>query len=237
MDSLINLKNKKVLLVGLGILGGGVATARFLVERGAILTVTDTKDADGLDVSLQKLSNLNIEYHLGDHVGKDFLDNEIIVVNPGVPADDPLIELARKSGKQIENELTLFYKFCKSKNVVAVTGTRGKTTTVNWIHHFLKQKDPQAVLCGNSPENPFLGSLESIGEDTLVVLETPSFQLEMVTPDVPTPHVAVITNIYQDHLNRHKTIQNYASIKANIFRGQNENDFLVLNKENEWTEY
>jgi len=103
----MDLKNKKVLLMGLGVLGGGVATARFLVEQGADLTVTDLKDKEYLKPSLEKLEDLKekINFILGEHREKDFLESEIIVINPDVSVNNKFVELAKKNGKQIENEL------------------------------------------------------------------------------------------------------------------------------------
>jgi len=233
----VELKDKKVLLMGLGILGGGVATARWLAEREADLTVTDMKDEKHLKSSLEKLKDLNIKYVLGKHEEKDFLENEIIVINPDVPANNKYVELARRAGKKIENELTLFYRFCKSKNTVAITGTRGKTTTVNWTYHLLKQKFPDTVIAGNSSENPFLDVLSKIEENTNVVLEVPSYQLELLPESGFSSPIVAITNVYTDHLNRHGDIQNYAEVKSGIFRNQTENNFLILNQENEWAEF
>ncbi len=223
--------------MGLGILGGGVATARFLVEKGAELTVTDMKSKEYLKPSLEKLKDFsNIKYVLGEHREEDFLNNEIIVINPDVSLKNKYVELAKQNGKQIENELTFFCRFCPSKKIVAVTGTRGKTTTVNWVVHLLKQQFPNTILVGNSPENTFLGMLGECNKDSFVVLEVPSYHLELEN-DIFSPHVAVITNIYQDHLNRHSTMEEYAKTKSNIFRNQKEDDFLILNKDNEWTNF
>src|SRR3989344_8771125 len=129
----MDMRDKRVLLMGLGLLGGGVRTAKWLLEQGASLTVTDMKDEEALRPSLEKLKEYRdkIKYVLGRHEEQDFLDNEIIVINPDVPASNKFVELARQAGKQIENELTLFYAFSPSKNIVAITGTRGKTTTTN----------------------------------------------------------------------------------------------------------
>lgn len=224
--------------MGLGILGGGVATARFLVERGALLTVTDMKTPEFLEPSLAKLRDLPaIKFVLGEHREQDFLENEIIVVNPDVPIDSPFIKLAKAKGKSIENELSLFFKNCQSQQIVGITGTRGKTTTVNWTAHLLA-----AEIVGNSPENPFLGKGVEALESQRLVLEMPSFQLELLGELIESqgsrlaPHIAVITNLYRDHINRHKTMEGYARAKANIFRYQNQEDFLLLNKDNEWTD-
>ena len=231
------LQNKKVLLMGLGILGGGVATARFLVEQGAILTVTDLKTADFLEPSIEKLKDLDIRYILGKHEEKDFLETDILVINPDVPADNKFVEVARRAGKRVENELTLFYEFTKSKHTVGVTGTRGKTTTTNWIGHILQSVGRNALVLGNDPEKPFLSEINKCTEETIAVVEAPSFQLEIFGYSGKAPHIAVITNLFQDHLSRHKTMEGYALAKANIFKNQNDNDFLVLDKENKWTEF
>ncbi len=235
----MELKGKKILQMGLGILGGGVATARFLVEHGADLTVTDMKDETALKLSLDKFNDLKgkIKFVLGKHREIDFLQNDIIVINPDVPVGNKFVKLAREAGKQIENELTLFYKFCPSKKIVAVTGTRGKTTTVNWIGHILKSQNTNTLMLGNSPEKPLLQEIKNCNENTNVVIEAPSFLLEICDHSKFAPHIAVITNIYQDHINRHKTMEEYARVKSNIFKHQNENDFLILNKNNEWTQF
>lgn len=235
------VRGKKVLLMGLGILGGGVASARWLLDQGAVLTVTDMKSSDILAPSLAKLADIKdrITFVLEEHRESDFIENDIIVVNPDVPPSSPFIKIARDHGKKIENELTLFYAACPSRTTVAVTGTRGKTTTVHWTAYFLKGLNADALISGNSPENPLLGTLKKIEMQTPVVIEAPSFLLEIagIAESNFAPHVAVITNIFQDHLNRHGTLENYAAIKGNIFRKQKATDFVILNYANEWTEY
>lgn len=225
--------------MGLGILGGGVATTRWLVEQGAVLTVTDMKDEEALKTSLEKLNDIQsrINFVLGEHRERDFLDNDIIVLNQDIPSDNKFVDVARQASKIIENELTLFYKFCKSKNIVAITGTRGKTTTTNWTAHILNCWNPETFLCGNNPEKPLLQEIKNISENSPVVLEVPSFNLEIVDGENFRPHIAVITSLYRDHLNRHKTMENYALTKANIFKGQTSGDYLIVDKENEWTEF
>lgn len=235
----MELKDKKVLLMGLGILGGGVATAKWLHKKGAILTITDMKEEEHLEASLHALKDLpDIKYTIGRHDEKDFLENDIIVVNPDVPATSPFVKMARDAGKQIENELSLFYKFCPTDKIVAITGTRGKTTTTNWTYHFLKSVFPNTLIGGNSPDNPFLKIADECDTDSIVVLEVPSFQLELVANmQMKAPKVAVITNLYQDHLNRHGTMAGYARAKANIFSNQTESDILILDRQDDWTKF
>lgn len=237
----MNLRNKKVLMMGLGILGGGVATAEWLLEQGVDLTITDLKNRGQLASSFSALSKFKdkIKFVLGEHREKDFLNNEIIVINPDVSINNKFVQLAIKNGKQIENELTLFLKFCPSKNIIAVTGTRGKTTTVNWIYHLLKSEYSDIILAGNSSTNPFLGMLSRCTGESRVVLEVPSYQLELLGVEdfKYAPKVAVVTNVSQDHLNRHGNLENYAKTKANIFKNQRQSDFLILNKDNKWTDF
>ena len=231
----MNIENKKVILVGLGILGGGVATAKWLCEKGAKLLITDLRDANYLIDSIEKLKEYNVTYTLGEHRESDVKDATLVVVNPDVPLDSPFINYVRSQNIPIENELTLFAHECASDMQIAVTGTRGKTTTVAWIEHVLKLRFPQACIAGNSPTNPFLKMIKSIQKNNPVVLEAPSFQLELEN-NVFKPKIAVITNIYRDHINRHKSEEGYAQVKMNIFANQDANDFLILNIDNDWTQ-
>jgi len=236
----MDIRDKKVLLVGLGILGGGVATAKWLVDQGAILTITDMKDEIFLKPSIEKLSDFKnkLKFVLGEHHEKDFLENDIIIINPDVPIiDNKFLKLAKDNGKQIENELTLFYKNCQSKNIIAVTGTRGKTTTTNWIDFLLKKTNSDSLIAGNSPTEPLLEVIKNVKKDASIVIEEPSFLLEIFNESRLYPHIAIITNIYRDHINRHRSEENYALAKANIFTNQTQNDFLILNNENSWTEF
>ncbi|MBI2096284.1 MAG: UDP-N-acetylmuramoyl-L-alanine--D-glutamate ligase [Candidatus Taylorbacteria bacterium] len=235
-----SLSGKKVLLVGLGKLGGGVATAKWLIKRGVRLTVTDLKNEYELAPSLKKLESFKekITFVLGKHRERDFADNEIIVVNPDVSLKNRYLEIARGNGRKIENEFSLFLKEIDQKQLIAVTGTRGKTTTATWIHHILKTAYQNTMLAGNFPERPLLESVEKYNRKEPVVVETPSFLLEHLESDLLSPRMAIITNIYPDHLNRHETMENYASIKAKIFKNQNKENVLIINGENNpWTSF
>ncbi len=225
-------KNKKVLLVGLGRLGGGVASAKFLIANGARLTVTDMGSEKDLKNSLSKLKRLNIKYILGGHRESDFKNNDIIVFNQAVSFFSKWVKLARKYKKPFFNETTLFLNLIQKENpkigCIAVTGTRGKTTTAAWINYFLKS----AIIGGNIPTAGFLkiiGKAIAVADKTPLVLEMSSFQLEYMTGGLKAPRVAVITNLHVDHLNRHSTMENYAKAKSNIFLNQTKNDFLILN--------
>lgn len=222
--------------MGLGILCGGVNTAKWLIKQSVELTISDLKIKRQLKKSLDLLKQYKIEFVLGKHRKKDFLDNDIIVVNPDVPVNNKYLKLAQKNNKQIENELTLFNKFIRQENIISVTGTRGKTTTVNWVTCLLRAKFPQAQALGNSSESPLLKALV-LNKQTPVVLECPSFLLEYAFNSKFSPKIAVITNIYRDHLNRYKDIEEYIKTKANIFSNQNRDDILILNYNNLWTNF
>lgn len=234
----IFLKNKKTLVVGLGLLGGGIATTKWLIKHGAKVAVTDLKDKKTLVSSIKSLGKYTKKVHfvLGRHNESDFKNNEIIVVNPAVPKESPFLKIARESRARFENEASIFFRFCKNP-IIAVTGTRGKTTTVNWILHLLKQKYSDAVLTGNSSDNPMLNVLDELDEKSPVVVELSSWHLELLPQSEKAPHIAVITNIYTDHLNRYKNVTEYAKAKANIFKDQTKDNFLILNKNNPWTKF
>lgn len=221
--------------MGLGILGGGAATARWLVRRGVKLTITDKKIEKELARSIAALGDIKdrITFVLSTHREADFLENEIIVVNPDVPKNNPFLQFAKAHGKQVENELTIFYKYERPKQVIAITGTRGKTTASNWCAHLWQAHIPAAYTAGNSPQAPLLETAHKNKE--AAVIETPSFLLEHF--EGLAPDVALITNLYVDHLNRYQGLEDYAATKARIFLSQTPNQKLVLNFDSPWTEF
>lgn len=231
-------KGKKILIFGLGKLGGGLANALFAIKEGGEVTITDLADEKALAEPLKKLKPYlkEIKLILGRHRKSDFLKNDIIIVNPAIPADNKFLQIARKFKKEIVNDCSLFFKFKKGKTI-AITGTRGKTTTSFWIFHILKSKYPKVILGGNQPDKALLKILKKTTRNSISVVELSSFQLEFYSPDLPPPEVAVITNLYRDHLNRHKTMKKYADIKARIFANQTSNNYLILNYDNPWTKY
>ena len=234
----IDFKNKKVLVMGLGLLGGGVAAAKWFVRHGARVTVTDLRREKELTSSIRVLgpSAKKVQFVLGKHRIADFKNNEIIVVNPGVRRESKYLKIAKRAGAELENEASIFFKICRNP-ILGVTGTRGKTTTANWLHHILKKKYPKAVLTGNSSENPMLGVLDKLDGKSPVVVELSSWHLEFLPKVKKPPRVAVITNIFPDHLNRYPSMRSYALAKANIFKYQDKKDCLILNRGNEWTKF
>jgi UDP-N-acetylmuramoylalanine--D-glutamate ligase len=229
-----NFKGKKVLVFGLGLLGGGVSTTNWLVKHGADVTVTDLKTEKDLATSLRKIKS-KVKLALGGHSEQMIQDHEIILLNQDISINNPFVQLAYKLGKTVLTEGLIFYNNWP-KTFVGITGTRGKTTTTHWISHLLSA-GMKSTIVGNSGDKPFLKVLDEAKRFDVAVAETPSFQLEFFDASVRTPDIAVITNISPDHLNRHGTLEGYASAKANIFRYQKEGQCIVLNAENDWTEY
>lgn len=233
------LRNKKILLVGLGRLGGGLATAKFLISNGAKLTVTDLKTKKELSGVLVKLKKNTIRFVLGKHEEGEFKKNDIIVFNPAVSIFNRWVTIAKKYKKQIENDLTLFLKILADKNpdftYIAITGTRGKTTSTYWTAHLLKP----SIFGGNIPTAGLFKIISRIlrAKKTPIVLELSSFQLEFMDRSVKPPKIAVITNLYNDHLNRYIKMETYAAQKANIFLNQTKDDFLILNYDDPWKRF
>ena len=233
-----NFKNRKVLVFGLGLLGGGVATTNWLLKHGAKVTVTDLKTKEQLAPSLKRIKG-KVILRLGGHREADIRANEVIVFNPDISVKNLYVALARKLKKRVENEATIFYGLC-DKQIVGVTGTRGKTTTATWIQHLL---GATSVLAGNRYDHALLDVLGGLSRYRTVVNEIPSYHLEFF-PFLPLdiargkPHVAVITNLSRDHMNRHGgSIEEYAATKANIFRNQSASDHLILNRDDAWTKF
>lgn len=224
-------KNKKVLVMGLGLNGGGVGVAKFFYRQGAEVLVTDLKTKEQLKESLKELKKFSkIKYSLGGHKESDFLASDLIIKNPDVPSTSPYLEIARKNNIPIETDISLFFKlsgYPLGPFIIGVTGTKGKSTTSSLIFHILKTKYKRTFLAGNIGISP-LEILPKIKKGDKVVLELSSFALDDLNQ---SPNVAVVTNIFPDHLNRYATMENYIESKKRIFKFQKENDILILNED------
>ena len=230
----MDLRGKRVLIMGLGLHGSGIASARYASQQGAVVRVTDLRSAEILSPSLESLSSLPIEYVLGEHRTEDFLWAEIVIHVPGIRRDSPYLQVARENGACIEQEIALFFQACPGK-IVGVTGTRGKTTTTTLIYHILRANGMNTVIGGNVSGVETLSLLPMISRETIVVLELSSWQLEGLAPHKISPCVSVMTNIYPDHLDTYQGMEEYADAKANIFRYQHETDVAIFNYDNLWT--
>jgi UDP-N-acetylmuramoylalanine--D-glutamate ligase len=219
----MELKNKKILVVGLA--RTGVAVARFLVERGAFVTVTDMKDGNELVPYLETLAGLPINYELGRHDSQSFLTADLIVVSPGVPMEIEPLKQARADKQQVISEIELASRLIHVQ-LVAITGTNGKTTTTTLTGEIFRGCGFNTFVGGNIG-NPLIELVISGSEVDRVVVELSSFQLEGIVEF--HPRVSVLLNITEDHLDRYATFQDYMDAKARIFENQTAEDFAILN--------
>jgi UDP-N-acetylmuramoylalanine--D-glutamate ligase len=220
---------RRVLVMGLGVHGGGLGVARFMARNGAEVRVTDLRSADKIQESIDALAaeGLPVSYTLGEHRTEDFEWADMVVKNPAVPNHSPWLELARALGKRVEMEMSIFLRLCPGP-VVAVTGTKGKSTTSTWTWEMLRHWRPDALLAGNLRVSA-LEALPRITPDTPVVLELSSFQLEGLDEPAISPHIGAVTNLSPDHMDRYAGMQDYGEAKKLIFTHQHAGDWAVLN--------
>lgn len=224
--------------MGLGLNGGGVGAAAFFAKCGAKVLVTDLRSKAELEPSLRQLKKWkNIRYALGGHKERDFLNADIIIKNPAVTNDSKFIKIARKKGIPIETDMSIFEHLCPAP-IIGITGTKGKTTTATIVGRILQQWDSRTILAGNLRVSAlqFLPSLLKRKKDyPWVVLELSSWQLEGSAHVARSPKIAVITNVFEDHLDRYDSFEDYIQAKTIILNSQNKEDTLVLNADNEIT--
>ena len=224
---------KRVLVAGFGLHGGGAATVTWLVTHGAHVTVTDLKSTTQLAAAIERLAptiRSRIRWVLGKHRLADFTSAEVVIQNPAVPRQSPYLRAARRAKVRIHNDASIFFTHCPTP-VIAVTGTRGKSTTTALIAHLCKSARSRVWLLG-LPQQPLLGSLDAIRFGDTVIVELSSWQLEILNDQRISPHGAVLTNIYPDHLNRYATFAAYRRAKQAIFANQTSRDFAVVNRNN-----
>jgi UDP-N-acetylmuramoylalanine--D-glutamate ligase len=219
----MDVTNKRVLVVGLG--KSGVASALFLKARGAHVTVSDTKPQDELKNEIPALLDQGIAVETGGHGERTFRGQDLIVVSPGVPVDAPLLAQARALGEKVIGEIELAAEFFPGE-IVAITGSNGKTTTTTLAGDVLAAGGLSTVVGGNIG-TPAISLVERASAETIAVLEVSSFQLETI--QTFRPRIAVVLNVTPDHLDRHRTFAAYTDAKARIFENQRPDDFAVLN--------
>ena len=229
MSASIELRNKRVLVVGLA--RTGVATALFCAARGARVTATDTRVENELGETAAALRKAEVALELGGHRQELILDTDLIIPSPGVPADAPLLQFARSKGVTIWSEIELAYRFLKGR-MIGITGSNGKTTTTSLIEHILRSAGFPTILAGNIG-TPLISCVEKSSDKTITVVELSSFQLELI--EKFRPSISVFLNLTPDHLDRHHTLEGYGKAKARIFENQTESDTAVLNADDPGT--
>lgn len=221
------IKGMKIDVLGIGI--SNIPIIKYLSGNGAKVTACDKRSKENLGEIYNELLELGVEFSLGD----DYLGNltgEMILKTPGMRFDTPELLAAKERGAHVTSEMELFFEFCPAK-IIAVTGSDGKTTTTTVINKLLEKEGYKTWLGGNIG-NPLFCSLEKILPDDLVVLELSSFQLHTMKK---SPDISVITNITPNHLDMHKSYEEYIDAKKNIMLYQNDEGLLVVNMENDVT--
>jgi UDP-N-acetylmuramoylalanine--D-glutamate ligase len=221
----VELKNKRVLVVGLG--KSGLSAAMFLRGQGARVTVSDTRSAVALEKEIPALLEAGIMVESGGHGLLTFRRQDLIVVSPGVPMDTPEVKQVVAFGLPVIGELELASRYLQGR-VVAITGSNGKTTTTTLVGKIFADAGVPTLVGGNIGL-PVIDLVAKSGPETVSVLEVSSFQLETV--EEFHPWIAVVLNITPDHLDRHGSFETYAAAKARITERQGAEDFLVLNAE------
>lgn len=220
----MDLINKNILLVGLA--KTGISTLRFLNKVKANIKVHDMKKEQDLVDVLDSLEDLeSVEYILGKEI-EDVSDIDLVIVSPGVPLDTPLFEKLRNHNIEIIGDVELAYRYGNKPGIIGITGTNGKTTTTSLVGEIMKRINNDTYIVGNIG-NPIIDTLEKATSESFLVAELSSFQLESIVEF--RPGVSAVLNITPDHLNRHKTMENYINAKANIFKNQKDMDVTVLN--------
>ena len=249
-------RGKKVTVMGLGLHGGGLGTAKWLLKHGAQVTVTDAKDEQALAPSVRalkayekklrsleahKLISLKLRLVLGRHDEADFSGADVVIQNPGVPRENRYLAVAKAAGVPIMSDISIFFELCPFP-IMAVTGTKGKTTTTMLLADICRRHDKRTVVGGNIRINP-LDSLDKLLSLATrhpasqhisisappIVLELSSWQLESLVPSRRSPHIAVVTNVQEDHLNRYDNLAHYAWAKELILTHQDVGDVAILN--------
>ncbi len=229
----LSLSGKRVLVIGLGLHGGAIGTITWLAQQGAIITVTDKKTEEELAESVAKLSSIpNITYHLGGHTPEDVAHADLIIRNPAVPRTSELLTLAREKNIPVAMDSSLFFEHSPSKHVIGITGSKGKTTCSTAIATVLSTINSKTVAVGIDGVSP-LGMLNAITPESPVVFELSSWRLEALGEIKRSPHIAVVTSIYRDHLNTYESFEEYIATKKIIITNQTAQDIAILNADDE----
>ncbi|MCA8914592.1 MAG: hypothetical protein KDB90_04200 [Planctomycetes bacterium] len=230
-------RGKRGLVMGLGVFGGGIESAKFLSRYCSHVLVTDLRDESVLKESIDALEGLRIEYRLGEHRKQDFEQADVVIHSPAVRPDNPLLQAARHHGAEVTMEMSLFIEACPAKTV-GITGSNGKTTTALLAYEMLcevmQRAQPELegrwaepagepprgngkVWLGGNCGEPLLNKLEGMTSDDVVVLELSSFQLQDWHRIKKSSDISVITNITPNHLDWHKDMAEYIWAKAAIY--------------------
>jgi UDP-N-acetylmuramoylalanine--D-glutamate ligase len=226
----MNLTNQKILIIGLG--RSGAAAARFLIQHGARVTVSDRCNQPMPAKQLDALAQLGVRLELGGHCDHSVDQADAVVLSPGVPSNLPMLDRARNLGTPIYGEIELAWRFLTTP-MIAITGTNGKTTTTTMIGQMLEASG-KTVFVGGNIGNPLINYVAGNQQADIAVVEISSFQIDSATS--LRPHIAVLLNISDDHLDRYRSLPAYARAKARLFIHQQPVDIAILNADDSWVE-
>ena len=215
-----DVEHKRVTVAGAA--RSGIAAAKLLVSRGAAVTLSDARTEVP---DAEPLRSIGVRLELGGHAAETFTDADLVVLSPGVPSDLPVVRAARERGRPVIGEMELASRWLKGR-VIAVTGTKGKSTTTALTGRILEGAG-FAVTVGGNIGVPLSDQVSSSTEQTLHIVETSSFQLEQI--ETFHPWIAVMLNCSPDHLDRHPTLEAYRAAKGRIFENQTSDDWAVIN--------
>jgi UDP-N-acetylmuramoylalanine--D-glutamate ligase len=225
----VSFRGKRVTVMGLGLNGGGIAAVHFLLrEKAKKIIVTDLHTKKRLAPAIAKIPRrASVVYHLGGHRSEDFTNVDYIIKNPDVPWSSPYIRVARRAGVPVLSDVIIFFQRVR-RPIVGITGTKGKSTTTALIALALQAGGKRVAYGGNVRWRSPLEIIDLVRHTDYVVLELSSFQLEDLETVRMSPHIAVITSIAPDHLNRHGTYAEYKRVKLLITKFQTSEDVLVI---------
>ncbi|MGQ0793928.1 MAG: UDP-N-acetylmuramoyl-L-alanine--D-glutamate ligase [Deltaproteobacteria bacterium] len=223
----MELRDKKTLVVGLG--KSGIATAKFLAERGAKVAASDITPLEALSQAARGLQSLGVSLEAGIHSAETFLGADLIVLSPGVPFSLCPVQEAIRAGKEVIGEVELASRFIKTP-IVGITGSNGKTTTSTLIARILEGAGMRVFLGGNIG-TPLIEIAGRDGQFDVLVVELSSFQLQGTS--TLRPRVGALLNIAPNHLDHHETLDEYVSAKLKLFSNQTPSDFAIVNADDE----
>jgi len=223
----MEFQGKRVLVLGAGISGMSVST--ILKRLGAEVTLSDSRSEERINKDFTLVRNAGVRLSLGDQDDKLLSNIDYVVLSPGISINTHIVDQAHKQGIVVMSEIEVAYRIC-SNPIVAVTGTNGKTTTTTLIGEMIKTSNPQVVVGGNIGQ-ALSHEVFELDPSGIVVAELSSFQLEGALNF--RPHIAAILNVTPDHLDRHRTMDNYIGMKEKIFSKQTDEDYLILNYDDE----
>jgi UDP-N-acetylmuramoylalanine--D-glutamate ligase len=219
---------QRALVIGLA--REGIDLTRFLTAHGATVRVTDRRPLEQFQEAIAALDGAAVSFHFGGHSASDLDGADVVYASPGVPPEHELLQAARERGIRVSSLVELFFELCPVP-IVGVTGSAGKSTTTSLLGQMFETAE-RKVFVGGNIGRPLLGKLDEMTPASWVVMELSSFQLE---PLKVSPHIALVTNVTPNHLDRHPSMEAYWAAKGQILAHQAPGDWAVLNADDPWS--